>query len=120
MSHLVTVQTQIRDPVAIASACRRLGLAEPIHGTAQLYSGQATGLILRLPGWTFPVVIGTDTGTVNYDNYGGSWGDQAQLDSFMQAYAVEKARLEARKKGFTVSEQTLEDGSIRLQIAEGF
>ena len=120
MSHLVTVQTQIRDPVAIASACRRLGLVEPIRGTAQLFSAEATGLILQLPGWTYPVVIATDTGTVNYDNYGGSWGDLAQLDSFMQAYAVEKARLEARKKGFTVSEQTLEDGSIRLQIAEGF
>ena len=119
MSHLVTVQTQIRDPVAIANACRRLGLAEPLHGTAQLFTAAATGLILQLPGWTFPVVIGTETGAVHYDNYAGHWGNQAQLDGFMQAYAVEKARLEARKNGFAVSEQTLEDGSIRLQIAEG-
>jgi hypothetical protein len=34
-------------------------------------------------------------------------------------YAVEKARQEARKKGYQVTEQALEDGSIRLQIVEG-
>ena len=32
--------------------------------------------------------------------------------------AVEKAKLEARKKGYSVSEQALNDGSIRLQIVE--
>ena len=119
MSHLVSVQTQIRDPVAIGAACRRLGLAEPVQGTAELFSGKATGLLLQLPGWQSPAVIDTATGTVNYDNFQGHWGEQAQLDRFMQAYAVEKARLEARKKGFAVSEQTLENGAIRLQIVEG-
>jgi hypothetical protein len=34
-------------------------------------------------------------------------------------YAVEKAKIEARKKGFSVSEQVLNDGSIKLQIVEG-
>jgi hypothetical protein len=34
-------------------------------------------------------------------------------------YAVEKAKIEARKKGHTVSEQTLTDGSVKLQILEG-
>jgi len=33
--------------------------------------------------------------------------------------AVEKCRLEARKKGMQVSEQTLQDGSVKLQIVEG-
>src|SRR5437763_1598727 len=44
---------------------------------------------------------------------------QAHLDRFLQMYAVEKAKLEARKKGFTVNEQALQDGSIKLQIIEG-
>jgi hypothetical protein len=39
------------------------------------------------------------------------------LDAFLQAYAVEKAKLEARKQGHSVSEQQLADGSIRVQIA---
>jgi hypothetical protein len=34
-------------------------------------------------------------------------------------YAVEKAKLEARKRGFSVTEQTLQDGSIKVQINEG-
>ena len=119
MSHIVTIQTELRDPVAIAAACRRLGLSEPVHGTVRLFSGEATGLIVQLPDWRYPVVVDTTSGTMQYDNFGGAWGDQTQLDRFMQAYAVEKARLEARRKGLTVTEQPLSDGSIKLTIQVG-
>ena len=34
----------------------------------------------------------------------------------MQAYAVEKARIEAHRKGHTLTEQPLADGSIKLTI----
>ena len=118
MSHIVTVQTRLHDPAAVAAACQRLGLAAPVQGTAQLYSGEATGLIVQLPGWQFPVVIDTLTGTIRYDNYGGAWGDQAQLDHFLQRYAAEKVRLEAKKRGFQITEQALQDGSLRLQVIE--
>ena len=64
------------------------------------------------------MVVDTATGEARYDNFGGAWGDPRQLDRFVQVYAVEKARLEARKKGYAVSEQALDDGSIRLQIVE--
>jgi hypothetical protein len=49
------------------------------------------------------------------------WGDQRQLDRFLQAYAVEKAKIEARKRGHSVTEQALADGSIKLtlQVAGG-
>jgi hypothetical protein len=33
-----------------------------------------------------------------------------------QAYGVEKARTEAKKKGYRVSEQKLDDGRIRLVL----
>ena len=62
MSHILTIKTQIRDPAALAAACRRLGLQEPAHGTAKLYAGDATGLIVQLPGWRYPVVIDTQAG----------------------------------------------------------
>jgi hypothetical protein len=119
LSHVVTIKTQLRDPVAVSAACRRLGLTEPVHGTARLFSGQATGLLVQLPGWEYPAVIDTTTGQIQFDNFGGTWGDRAQLDRFLQAYAVEKARIEAHKKGNQVYEQQLQDGSIRLQIEEG-
>jgi hypothetical protein len=119
LSHIVSISTKIRDSVAVTAACQRLGLPQPTHGTAKLYSGQATGLLVQFPGWQYPAVIDTNTGTIQYDNFGGHWGEIAQLDKFLQSYAVEKTKLEARKKGMQVSEQTLQDGSIKLHILEG-
>jgi hypothetical protein len=89
-----------------------------VQGTAELYSGKATGLIVQLPGWEYPAVIDVVTGDVRYDNFEGAWGEQKHLDRFLQAYTVERARLEARKKGYGVSEQVLQDGSIKLTIME--
>ncbi len=119
MSHIVTITTEVRDPAAVAAACQRLGLPEPAYGTAQLFSGQASGLLVKLPGWLYPAVVQVETGQLRYDNYAGQWGQQEQLDKFLQLYAVERARLEARKKGYTVTEQPLADGSIRLSIQVG-
>ena len=116
MSHIVQIQTQIRDPVAIQAAAQRLGLAVPVQGTAKLYAGQATGWLVQLPGWTYPLVCDTATGTIRYDNFNGIWGEPQQLDRFKQAYAVEKAKLEARRKGHSVLEQPLTDGAIKLTI----
>jgi len=118
MSHVVTIQTKLHDAGAVAAACQRLGLAEPVQGTAELFSGAATGLLVLLPGWHFPAVIDTLTGTVKYDNYEGVWGEQKELDQFLQAYAVERTKQEARKKNYAVSETQLQDGSIKLQIVE--
>lgn len=116
MSHIVQIETQVRDPAAVTAACRRLGLAAPVQETVQLFGGQVTGLTVRLPGWQYPVVCEPATGQLKYDNFEGSWGNPKELDRFLQAYAVEKARLEARKAGHSVSEQQLADGSIKLSI----
>jgi len=63
----------MHDPVAVAAACRRLGLAEPVHGTANLFSGEVTGLIVQLPEWQYPAVVDTLAGAVHYDNFEGAW-----------------------------------------------
>ena len=119
MSHIVQIQAEVRDPQAVTAACRRLGLAEPAHGTATLFEGQATGLLVRLPNWLYPVVCDVHSGTLRYDNFAGSWGDPRHLDGFLQRYAVEKATIEARKLGHSVAEQALSDGSIKLVIEVG-
>ena len=119
MSHVVTIQTRVKDPAALAEACRRLGLPEPASGTAKLYSGEAAGLVVRLPGWSYPVVFDAASGAARYDNYGGRWGEQKELDRLLQAYAVEKVRAEARRAGHTVTEQPLPDGSVKLTISVG-
>ena len=116
MSHIVTIQTQVRDPAAIELACQRLGLPPPRQGQAQLFREMAEGIVVELTGWHYPVVCQTSSGILKYDTYGGAWGNAAQLDRFLQAYAVEKAKIEARRQGHFVSEQPLSDGSIRLTI----
>ena len=117
MSHIVSIKTQIKDPLAVAAACRRLQLSQPQTGTASLYSSEATGLIVTLPEWRYPVVCDTATGELHYDNFKGRWGNEIELHRFLQAYAVEKAAIEARREGHSVRESLLSDGSIRLQIA---
>jgi hypothetical protein len=119
VSHIVEIRTEVRDPAAVAAACRRLSLPEPVHGTATLFAGEATGLLVRLPGWLYPVCIDTTTGAVRFDNYHEQWGRQEHLDRLLQRYAVEKAAIEARRRGHTVTEKTLSDGSIRLSIQVG-
>ena len=116
MSHILTIATEIRDPVALRRSCQRLGLAEPVHGTAKLFSSESTGYCVELPAWRYPVVCQVETGVVHYDNYGGRWGDRVHLDRLKQAYAVEKSVIESRRQGHSVTEQTLADGSIRLTI----
>jgi hypothetical protein len=120
MSHIVTLQTRVHDPAAVTAACQRLGLTPPQHGTARLFGGEATGLLVQLPGWQFPIVIDTLSGLIRYDHFEGRWGEPQHLDRFLQLYAVERAKLEANKKGYHVSEQTLQDGSIQLQFLESF
>lgn len=119
MSHIVQIQTEVRDPVAIQAACQRLGLAPPVQGHVKLFTSEATGLAVQLPGWEYPVVCNTTTGELKYDNFGGHWGKPQELDKFLQAYAVEKARLEAKRQGHTVTEQLLEGGSIKLVVQVG-
>jgi hypothetical protein len=92
LSHIVEVKTQVRDHAAVAAACRRLALPEPVRGTAELYSGEVSGLIVHLPDWTYPVVIDTETGTICYDNYNGARGDEAHLRRSVQAYVTQLER----------------------------
>jgi hypothetical protein len=68
MSHIVQIQTQVRDPVAIAAACQRLTLPAPAQRTAKLYDGQYTGWCVELPGWRYPLVCNTASGELKYDN----------------------------------------------------
>lgn len=119
MSHIVQIQTEVRDPIAVRSACDRLKLPQPVQGVFELFAAEAAGLGVELPGWRYPVVCDVASGKVHYDNYGGRWGEQSRLDNFLQAYAVQKASIEARRKGHAVVEQPLEDGSIKLTVQIG-
>lgn len=116
MSHIVQIQTEIRDSIALEAACARLELSPPAHRTVRLFNAEATGMAVELPGWRYPVVCQLETGQLQYDNYQGRWGEEQYLDKLKQFYAVEKTRIAARRQGHTVTEQWLDDGSIRLRV----
>ena len=119
MSHIVEIKTEVRDEAAVKAACVRLQIPTPEHKTVRLFNATATGLCVQLPNWSYPVVANLATGQLQYDNYQGHWGEQKYLNSFLQGYAVEKAKIEARKKGHMCSETRLEDGSIKVTIRVG-
>ena len=119
MSHVLTIKTEVRDAAAVRAACQRLHLPQPIQGTHTLFTSSATGLAVALPKWRYPAVCDLETGQVQYDNFNGHWGEQKHLDAFLQSYAVEKAKIEARRQGHVCTEQPLADGSIKLTISVG-
>ncbi len=119
MSHIVTISTEVRDPAAVAAACRRLGLPAP--GTAPPRSSAA-----RPPGCSSGCPAGptrsspTPTAAGSSSTTSAAPGATAATSTaFLQRYAVEKATLEARRRGHAVAEQSLPDGSIRLTIHVG-
>jgi hypothetical protein len=119
MSHIVEIQTAIRDPAAIQAACRRLRLPEPKFGETRLFSGAKTGWAVQLPGWQYPVICDVETGNIAFDDFGGAWGDPHRLNEFRQMYAAEKAKIEARKRGHTSIEQPLADGYLKVTVYLG-
>jgi hypothetical protein len=117
MSHIVQVKVKVRDLSALQAACRRVGIADPVHGSHDVFGVKAVGHAVRLEGWNYPVVFALATGEGRYDNYKGAWGKQAKLDSLIQAYGVELSKIQLRRKGFTPVETTRADGSIVLTVS---
>jgi hypothetical protein len=91
MSHIVQVQTEVRDPIAIQAACGRLSLANAVHQETKLFSSSVIGWAVQLPDWRYPIVCDVTTATIAFDNFGGHWGEQRHLDRFLQGYAIEKS-----------------------------
>jgi hypothetical protein len=116
MSHIVNIKTEVKDEQAVRAACQRLKLEAPTFGNFRVFSVNRTGLGVKLRDWQFPVVCDLGSGAVDYDNYNGNWGPQAHLDEFLQMYTTEKVKLEAAKNGYSVFEETLADGSIKLSV----
>lgn len=116
MSHIVTVKAEVKDEMAVRAACLRLKWEQPTFGKHKVYVVDREGLGVKAPDWSYPIVCDLQSGQVHYDNFNGHWGEQRHLDAFMQAYAIERAKLEAQKNGYSVYEESLTDGSIKLTV----
>jgi hypothetical protein len=134
MSHYSEVQIEFRDRAALIAALERLGFKGKveIHQEAKSLYGyqgdrreQQAHIIIRRQHvqayandigfqWqsdgTYRTYISDfDRGVDGSGAYGTAW--QGKLK---QAYGVEKAKAEAKKKGYRVTEEKQGDGCIRL------
>lgn len=138
MSHLTTVQTQLRDKEAIKEAAKTLGIEVVEHAKARFFMGHSgfCDLVLKLPGrydlglklndkgdYDFicdEELIGGKYGT---DGYGRSdagrrlIGEEGRRLKVEYAFAILQA--EARRKGRTIQRQELPNGRIRVVMQGG-
>jgi len=113
----MNIKIELHDRAALEAACQRLGLTIS-EGKHRLYQTTEEGIGIYLPNWKYPIVVKSD-GTVAYDNYNGNWGREEELNKLRAFYGLEKAKIEARKKGYSIYETTDQQGKLVLKIHVG-
>lgn len=141
MSHVTTIKVKIKSLEALKLACQRLGLEfregqqtyrwfGHYMGDSQLPEGINVADLgkcthaISVQGATYEVGV-VDMGD-HYQLLWDSWvsgglvrvlGEGA--GALVQGYSVEAARLSAQSQGFSVWEESQEDGSIKLHVQVG-
>ena len=119
MSHTVDMQVDLRDAAALEKACKRLKISfDKEEKNVKLYSTTEQGMAVQLDGWRYPIVIRKD-GTIKADNFNGSWGKEEKLRELQAVYGLEKAKIEANRKGYQTTESLDKDGNFKLTIFVG-
>ena len=120
MSHIAKVEVKIKDIDAVRAACQELGLhLEEGQISEKVYDGTIKGnLSIKLPGWRYPMVIDTEKGEAAFDNYGGHWGNMAEFEKFQQQYSRQVTLNEFEGGDYTISEETLKDGTIEITMEQ--
>lgn len=120
MSHLIKLKLQIKDQDLFAQVARDLGLTVEHQTSVKIYNRRVSGLAVRLPGWTYPVVV-DEAGEVYFDNYYGCWGDIAELNRLTQEYVAAVVKQEARQNGqYVIYREQQEDGTLVLRVGGGW
>jgi hypothetical protein len=133
MSHYSEVQIELIDEGCLVAALERLGFkgkveiykeAKALYGYQGDVRAQKGNVIIRRQH------VGPAANDLGFERQADSkyrvWVseydqkynkyDDAWMGRLKQAYGVEKARIEAKKKGYRVSEHKLDDGRIRLVL----
>jgi len=122
MSHISKIELEVNELNTLDSACKRLGL-ELVKGQINFkWFGKKAGdcdHVIRVPEAEYEIGITRVNGIYElecdyYDfNIGRAIGEKAGL--LKQAYAVEKTKAEARRKGYVAIEKQTDTG-IRLHV----
>ena len=121
MSHISKIELEVKDLGILGQACKKLG-ADLIRGQDQFkwYGKQSPcDHAIKIPEADYEIGVLTTGGRFELScdffdrNLEKTIGRQGGL--LKQAYAVTKTIVEARRKGYSVREQTTETG-IRLHV----
>jgi hypothetical protein len=147
MSHVVAIKTELRDLEAVKAACQRLGFKFLEGQTTFKWYGRwfndynaedaafrrgiepedygkchhAISVPNTSMGYEAGLVRQGDYYVLSMDFFDSGLTEQMggkDCGKFLQAYAVEKTKLEARRQGMTFSETALADGSVELTLTE--
>lgn len=127
MSHVQTIEIEITDLNTVKSVCKRLGLEwKQDQKTFRWYVGQnPCDHAISVPGASYEIGVLKNVGmkgyTLQVDYYDKKVTEKiGQLGGlFKQAYALEKAKAEAIKKGYSVREHKINERQIELRITVG-
>ena len=121
MSHISKIELEVKDLAVLSQACTRLGM-EFIRGQKQFkwYGKDAPcDHVIKVPGADYEIGVVRTNGRYELQcdffdrNIEKAIGPNAGL--LKQAYVVEKAKIEARRKGYSVMERKTKTG-IRLHV----
>ena len=113
--HLSTLKLQIKSIEALEAACRRVGLElKPAQmGRADyriMIPGARMGILVQKDGENWKLVQDSD--------------DRRRIEQLLgpdanrlrQSYGIEVAKLEAARQGYSVFEEEMADGAVKLRI----
>jgi len=123
MSHFATIETQIKDIEALKAACNELGLSVAQNGQARGYGGKTHQgeFVIKLKG-PFDIALNRQA-TGAYQLTTDWWDGHVEKEvgknfgRLIQLYGVHKTNIEVRRKGYSVSRCSLNNGAIKLTIA---
>lgn len=121
MSHISKIELEVKDLGILSQACRKLGLEFIRDQESFKWYGRESvcSHAIKVPGADYEIGVTAQDGRYDLacDFYDPSLekviGKQGGL--LKQAYAVEKTKNEARKKGYSVIERQTQAG-IRLHV----
>lgn len=122
MSHFTTIETQIKDIDALRAACAEMDLLLLENTEARGYGSNARhgDHVIRLKG-PYDIAVNHDaSGTCQLTT---DWWDGhverevgPNFGRLLQLYAVHKASMEARRRGYRVQRENQTNGEIKLVL----
>jgi hypothetical protein len=121
MSHISKIELEVRDLGILGQACARLGLKLIRNQRTYRWYGKEAQCdhVITVPGANYEIGVRKTGGLyeLNCDYFDPriekAIGRKGGL--LKQAYGVQKTKVEARKKGYSVTERQTENG-IRLHV----